>query len=103
MLVMPRRPFQSPPMPSPALTEMLASTGELDRILDGRGPLYEPTQVAGTPTPPAPGLYIPPPDWDAERRQREAQERAERIAEAAALLEAEDPRRPDPPAPKARK
>lgn len=47
------------------------------------------------------GLRIAPPDWDAERRAREEQERAVRVAEAAALLEeATPPPKPEPPAPK---
>lgn len=87
-------------MPSGALAELLARDGELDRILGGRGPSFEPSS-------PSPGITFGPPlqvepvDWDRERAEREERERAARIAEATALLEAvEEPPRPDAPAPK---
>jgi hypothetical protein len=46
------------PEPSPALAEMLAADGELDRILDGRGLVFERDDTAPPPLP-AP-LVIPP-------------------------------------------
>jgi len=53
------------------------------------------------PGPPQP-LYIEPPDWDEERRERLEAERAARIAAARADLEAleEEPAKPTPPAAK---
>src|SRR5262245_36444217 len=87
-----RRPLQGA---SDALIEMLAQSGELDRILDGRGLTFEESIVIGDPGPADPGLYIPPPDWDAEERERLARARDERIREAAALLESLEPE-PEP-------
>jgi len=97
--------MRDPSQYSPALLQMLEASGELDRILDGRGLLFD-----NPPAPPVPqpqGLYIPPPDWEQERLDREARERAEREAalqaELAKLLEseaAEAPPKPTPPAPK---
>lgn len=71
--------------PNGALAELLAQSGELDRILDGRGLLFdnEPNPVVPAP----PGLYIPPPDWDAEARERAERERQERDAELAEAVE----------------
>src|SRR5262245_59421723 len=90
-----RRPLQGA---SPALIEMLEKSGELDRILDGRGLTFEPAIVVGTPGPVDSGLHIPPPDWDAEERERLARERDERIREAATLLESVEPE-PEPEEP----
>lgn len=58
---------------SPALVEMLDRSGELDAILSGRGLVFDnpPTQ----PITYRPPLEIPPADWDAERREREARKR----------------------------
>jgi hypothetical protein len=91
------------PQPSGALAEMLAKTGELDRILDGRGLTFD-----NPPPPlvtPAPSFYIPSPDWDEEERERRERERQAHEAELdaeiarrqeAALLE-EEPRKHPPP------
>ena len=57
------------PKPSPALIEMLAQDGELDRIPDGRGLTFEPAPAP--PVTPPPSFFIPRPDWDAEQRERE--------------------------------
>jgi hypothetical protein len=86
------------PTPSPALTEMLAKTGELDNILSGRGLTFERATVIGPPTPPGPGLLIPEPDWDQEHREQLERERQARIEEATRLLEEEPPERPAAPA-----
>jgi hypothetical protein len=77
------------PTPSPALTEMLAKTGELDRILDGRGPSYQPAQTVGPPPESSRPFVIEPPDWDQEHREHLERERAER----ARRLEAAERRR----------
>lgn len=89
---------------SPALAELLARDGELDRILDGRGLTFERAAVIEQPPQPQRSFYIAPPDWDEEHRQFQAREREARIREAQALLEAEHPpERPTPPAPPERK
>jgi hypothetical protein len=95
--------MREPPRLSGALAELLARDGELDRILDGRGPSYEPAKVIGPPPP----AYVPPrsqpqpPDWDAEAAAAQARVREARIQEATALLESlEPPAQPTPPAPK---
>jgi hypothetical protein len=86
------------PAPSGALAEILAKTGELDRILDGRGLSFEPAIVIGEVKPPEP-FHPDPPDWEHERLEREQRERAARIAEAQELLESQLPSpKPDPPA-----
>jgi len=95
-------PRRTPPEISPAHLELLRRTGELDRILDGRGLLFPPQ---GPPPEPPKPFVIPPPDWEWERQQLEAAERAARIEEAQALLEREleqerDVEKPTPPAPK---
>ena len=72
--------------PSPALAEMLAQSGELDRILDGRGLTY--TSTPAPPAPPPQTWFIPRPDWDEEARERLA---AEQELERAAARQ--DPRR----------
>jgi hypothetical protein len=66
--------------PSGALAEMLAADGELDRILSGGGLTFECAPVAPAP-PPGPPLYIPPADWDAELRERQAAEREQQQQE----------------------
>jgi hypothetical protein len=63
-------------MPSPALSQMLQASGELDRILSGAGPSYEPATVVGTPFV-GPPLYVEPADWEAERIQRLRQEQGD--------------------------
>jgi hypothetical protein len=92
---------------TPALRELLAATGELDRILDGHGLTFD-----SPPPPPArppQGFYIPPPDWDEElaerarlERQPQQQERDRIVAEELAKItdDAETPPKPTPPAPK---
>jgi hypothetical protein len=73
--------------PSPALQDMLAKTGELDRILDGRGLTFDsppPSQVTQV-TPPS-SFFIPKPDWDQEERERLERERQAREAELDAEL-----------------
>jgi hypothetical protein len=54
------RRYQAPP-PNPTLSELLAKTGDLDRILDGRGLEFERTSEPPAPPPLAP-LEIPPYD-----------------------------------------
>jgi hypothetical protein len=51
------------------LQELLAETGELDRILDGRGLTFESVPAPAV-EPPAP-FVIEPPDWYEELRARE--------------------------------
>lgn len=56
--------------PNPALAEILAETGELDRILSGQGLSFE--RVSWTEPPVAPQPFrIPEPDWEQERFERE--------------------------------
>src|SRR4051812_27374748 len=83
------------PQPTPALTELLRESGELEHLLDG-GRLIFDNPPAPTPQP-APGLYIAPPDWAEEERDRQAlehtrrqQERAQIIAEELQRLAPED-------------
>jgi len=79
-----------------ALAAMLDQDGELDRILDGRGPSYE--RAPSTPPPPPPRPFvIEPPDWEAERleqlereRERERQERERMLAAELERVAAED-------------
>src|SRR5262245_39397919 len=77
-----RRPL---PGVSPALLELLERSGELDRILDGRGLLFD--NPPAPPAPPPEPWIIPRPDWEQERAEREAREREQRVREAAQLLE----------------
>lgn len=71
--------------PNQALTEILEQTGELDRILDGRGLTFE--LAAGPPPPsPSPPPRLPPPDWHEEELERHRREAA-----------AGPVREPDPP------
>jgi hypothetical protein len=97
---------RSIPNASPALLEMLASTGELDRILSGQGLAFDspPPQQVTHETPPT-SFFIPKPDWDAEERERRERERQAREAELdaelarrqeAALLEEEPSQHPPP-------
>jgi hypothetical protein len=74
--------------PSPALAELLAKTGELDRILDGRGLTFEQAPAAPAP-PPAATFYIPPPDWDEEAREREQREQHRQQQERDRILQEE--------------
>jgi hypothetical protein len=76
------------PEPSPALAELLAKDGELDRILDGRGLTFEPAPSEPAPPPP-PSFYIPPPDWDQEERERKQQERQQQQEERDRILQEE--------------
>jgi hypothetical protein len=78
------RRFQAPP-PSPALAEILAATGELEAVLDGRGLTYEPAEPVEVKLPEP--FRVPPPDWEQEQRERQARERQEDIDRARALLE----------------
>lgn len=64
------------PQPTPALVELLRESGELERLLDGGGLIFD-NPPAPTPQP-APGLYIDPPDWAEEARARQALEHRER-------------------------
>jgi hypothetical protein len=70
-----------------ALIEMLRESGEPDRILSSRGLTFTRSEVIEQPPPPG-GMKWPPdpPNWDEEWAEREARGRAERVAEAAALL-----------------
>ena len=59
------RRHQAPTL-SPAVAELLAETGELDRILDGRGLEFEP--ATGPAPEPAQPLVIEPPPWSEHYR-----------------------------------
>jgi hypothetical protein len=47
---------------------MLRQSGELDRILDGRGLTFERAVQVGPPTQPAQPFIIPPPPWSPNYR-----------------------------------
>jgi hypothetical protein len=64
---------------------MLARSGELDRILDGRGLTFERTPDPPPPEP-AQSFFIPRPDWDAERLEREQLEREQEQQERDRIL-----------------
>jgi hypothetical protein len=85
--------------PNAALAEILEKTGELDRILDGRGLAFEPPNKQPAAPLPEP-LRIEPVDWRQEQLERETRERAERDAQKSeSALEAERPApKPDYPA-----
>ena len=55
--------------PNPALAEILAETGELDRILSGRGLSFD--RVESEPSPAPTPFRIPEPDWEGERLESE--------------------------------
>jgi hypothetical protein len=63
------RRHQAPTL-SPAVAELLAETGELDRILDGRGLLFEAAPSPPPPAPPEP-FRIEPPPWSEHYRGEE--------------------------------
>jgi hypothetical protein len=94
-------------MPQPisaALAELLARDGELDRIIDGRGPTFEPAvEIVQPPPTPAQPFYIEAADWDQEHREFLERERAEQeraARELVAELEGPEPPKPTPPAAK---
>jgi hypothetical protein len=71
---------------SSAHLELLKATGELDRILDGRGLTFErPVQLGPPPKPPRP-FIIPEPDWADEERERKAAERERQRQEREAIV-----------------
>jgi hypothetical protein len=78
---------------SPALIEMLAQSGELERILDGRGLDFSGNQPTHTPPPPGPSIRelmaADPVDWHQELAERAAAERAAAERERTKIIEAE--------------
>jgi hypothetical protein len=67
------RRHQAPAL-SPAVAELLTETGELDRILDGRGLEFEP--ATGPAPEPAQPLVIPPPPWSQHYQGEDEEEDA---------------------------
>lgn len=61
------------PKPNLALEQMLRRDGELDRVLDGRGLTFRPAELIGEPGPPPQPFVVEAPDWEQERREREAE------------------------------